>query len=264
MGKIFIVFCCFMLCFFALRAAVLQGYGDVEHCYKYPNKSITTCDGSDYASFESLWGRRDLNFCYISSLGCNMPVVMENVVAYEDEEYWYEYYTRYEVLDDIITKEQWIAQGKPQAQVFCRMVYPYVGRWYIKSSFGNEMNPFDYGRDYCNLFAYGLSYSCFQEPDKADDPCWDDFDGGLFYEYEEEQTLLSIVFAPPVVKTPCAVVGINKLMISTGDAFQLYAGKYTEPALVLQYNGEKCYLQLVSGRGRLNVMVGDRVYHAVE
>ncbi|MBP3397530.1 MAG: hypothetical protein J6K82_01220 [Alphaproteobacteria bacterium] len=59
-------------------------------------------------------------------------------------------------------------------------------------------------------------------------------------------------------------IGISKLMTSNGYSFQLYAEKYTEHALVVQYNDNKCYMKLVPGGGELNIKFNDVVYHAVE
>ena len=71
---------------------------------------------------------------------------------------------------------------------------------------------------------------------------------------------LSALFSIPEI--PCEI-GISKLMVSTGDFFQLYAEQYTEHALVVQYNDEKCYVKLESGVGNLNVNFNGEIYHAV-
>ena len=249
----------FSLCLvvISLPAATLQGVGEVENCYMKPNKSIPTCDGSKYTSWDS-----KTNFCYIPSRGCNMPVVLEAVVSYDwDSQDWL---TEYEVHEniEIITEEQWEVDGKPQAHTFCRMVYPYTGRWYIRVTFYNEQEPFMFGPYNCNLFVDAGSYNCFQEPDKEDDPCGDEYVGAMFPNEEEREINLPKVFEP-VPETPCSI-GISRLMVSTGDAFRLWAEKYTEPSLVVQYNDEKCYVKLETGAGKLNINYNGEIYHAVE
>ena len=64
-------------------------------------------------------------------------------------------------------------------------------------------------------------------------------------------------------ESPCQL-GISRLMLSTGDSFALWAEKYSQPSLVVQYNDEKCYVKLESGAGKLNINFNGEIYHAVE
>ncbi len=233
-------------------AGELRGYGEVERCYVVPDKSIPTCDGSAYSD----WGgySNGVNFCYVSSLGCNMPVVVKGYVSYEPTEL-------YEVHDNLITitEEQWVADGRSWAYSYCRMEYPYVGRYigYI-----DGMLPFDDVYMCSLLYSSTDYYSCYQNQDDAYEACWEDYGYGFFGSSEEQDAFFSVFFEPQP-EIPCEI-GISRLMVSTGDAFRLWAEKYTEPSLVVQYNDEKCYVKLESGVGNLNINFNGEIYHAVE
>ena len=86
------------------------------------------------------------------------------------------------------------------------------------------------------------------------------------YGYYTDENLIKVkrgLFADGPLENLCEI-GISKLMVSTGDSFQLYAEQYTEHALVVQYKDQRCYLKLEEGKGGLNIMANDTIYHVVE
>ncbi len=247
----------FVICLFVCNAycAVLQGFGEVEGCYKFPDKSIPTCDGSAY-------GGRSVfeNYCYIPALGCNMLVITEGVASYEGPA---EYSQLYETVAIMDINEYEKIDERPRAYMYCRMIYPYEGfyvgwQWGISPSSETSM---------CGgLFNEVESYDCYQNTADADDPCSDDFVSSAYYSAEQEEMFLSALFATEIIsEIPCEI-GVSKLMTSTGLAFQLYAEQYTEPSLVVQYNDQKCYgkLELGNVTGAINIKYNDVTYHTVQ
>lgn len=239
--------------------ATLQGYGEVEGCYSHPDKTVPICDG-----LEETIG---VQYCYVPALGCNVPIKVEGAVSFRVASKWAEMQETLDVLSLDDFPYGFVEGG---AYVYCKMTYPYEG-FYVAYYPGYSFEvPFDDAR-YCSaLYRKDDNYSCYQdknEPDKSDsdDWCYDDgYEGGIFESSEDEELFLSALFAtemPP--ETPCTI-GISKLMVSTGDSFQLYAEQYTEHALVVQYNDEKCYLKLEEGQGGLNVMANGIIYHVIE
>ena len=129
-----------------------------------------------------------------------------------------------------------LTQDKSGQHCWCRMTSPYIGLYaYVGSS-------------------SGVSGICIM-------PCsttvWNNLSGA------ELEAYLSALFSTKLPQAPCEI-GISKLMVSTGYSFQLWAEKYTEPSLVVQYNDEKCYVNLAAGAGNLNVKFNGEIYHAVD
>lgn len=247
----------------AKSAPVLEGFGEVEHCYKFPDKSIPTCDGADYiknlGSYE--------NYCYIPSLGCNQLVVMEGYSSYMVGKYGKQYDSI-----EVLTSEEEEQAMESLTGGYCRMVYPYVGKYVMEpaSLYNGKCNWLNYedGKRSCGfLYADCESYNCFQDKSDADDICWNYYDVSLFYDEVQEGFLLPIIFLSEIVldEVPCEL-GISKLVLSTGAAFRLYAEKYTEPSLVVGYNDGKCYGKLEAGKatGTINVNYNGTVYHLVD
>lgn len=60
--------------------------------------------------------------------------------------------------------------------------------------------------------------------------------------------------------------GVSNLKTSTGLSFSLYAEKYTEPSLAVQYNGQICWAKLEAGQASnsINVNYQDTIYHVVD
>ncbi len=249
----------FVICLFVCNAycAVLQGFGEVEGCYKFPDKSIPTCDGSAY-----IWCSNYENYCYIPTLGCNMLVITEGVASYEGPAEYGQLYETVEIMD-INEYEKIEFVERPPAYLYCRMIYPYEG-YYVGYFWGTS--PLLEIKDCGGLFNDVDSYNCYQNTADADDPCSDDFSGSAYDSAEKEEMFLSALFATEIIsEIPCEI-GISKLMTSTGLAFQLYAERYTEPSLVVQYNDQKCYGKLEYGRaaGAINIQYNDTVYHTVK
>ncbi|MBO5739948.1 MAG: hypothetical protein J6R52_02690 [Alphaproteobacteria bacterium] len=258
----------------AKSVPVLEGYGEVEHCYKFPDKSIPTCDGSDYV--EPIYDGG--NYCYIPSLGCNQWVVMEGVLSYMVGEYG----KQYESIEVLSSEEEqafesalrngelnWLEDG---VCIYCRMVYPYVGKYVMEPASLHEgkCSWIDIygGRRACDhLFADFSSYNCYQNPADADERCWDDLETALFADEEEEELLLPLLFLSEIIldEVPCEL-GISYFKTSTGLSFSLYAEKYTEPSLVVGYNDGKCYGKLEAGKatGTINFNYNGTVYHLVD
>ena len=61
-------------------------------------------------------------------------------------------------------------------------------------------------------------------------------------------------------------IGVSNLKTSTGLSFSLYAEKYTEPSLAVQYNGQICWAKLEAGQvsNSTNVNYQDTIYHVVD
>lgn len=235
-----------LLCLVAmpLRAATLQGYGTVERCFVEPDKSIPTCDGTDYVDVF-------LNgvYCYVVELDCNIMVKTEAVLSPMK--------TEVAQIHEEIT-EPAIVYGN---NVFCKMTYPYEGL-YVALFGGGIFSDLQMDADYSCVSLYlDDGYDCYQNRDGDD--CEFEYYPGSFYTTEKQELFLSALFATEIPENLCTI-GISNLMVSTGDSFQLYAEQYTEPSLVVQYNDEKCYVKLESGPGKLNINYNGEIYHAVE
>ena len=61
-------------------------------------------------------------------------------------------------------------------------------------------------------------------------------------------------------------LGISQIKTSTGLSFALYAEKYTEPALAIEYNNGKCYGMLDLGRATntINIIHNNEIYHLID
>ncbi|MBR2393385.1 MAG: hypothetical protein IKB05_02760 [Alphaproteobacteria bacterium] len=232
----------FSLCLVVMpsRAATLQGYGTVERCFVVPDRTIPTCDGADYVYFET--------YCYVVELGCNIRVKTEAVLSPMK--------TKFAQIHDEIT-EPAIKYGN---NVFCKMTYPYEGLYVTLFSF-NDWGDLAADLECASLYLDN-AYDCYQNRDGDD--CEVEYYYGSFYTTEYQELFLSALFATEMPSEIPCTIGISNLMVSTGDAFQLYAEKYTEPSLVVQYNDEKCYVKLESGVGNLNINFNGEIYHAVE
>ena len=234
----------FSLCLVVMpsRAATLQGYGTVERCFVEPDRSIPTCDGTDYVDIFL-----DGVYCYVVELDCNIMVKTEAVLSPMK--------TKFAQIHEEIT-EPAIEYGN---NVFCKMTYPYEGLYVALFSINNWS---DLAADLeCASLYLDNAYDCYQNRDGDD--CEFDYYYGSFYTTEDQELFLSALFATEIPEIPCTI-GISNLMVSTGDAFRLWGEKYTEPSLVVQYNDEKCYVKLESGVGNLNINFNGEIYHAVE
>lgn len=236
----------FLLCLVVmpLRAATLQGYGTVERCFIVPDESIPTCDGTEYV-YIFLNGV----YCYVVELECNALVRTKAVLSTTK--------TKFAQIHEEITEPSVAYENN----VFCKMTYPYEGH-YVALFGGNGSSDLQAEADLsCLSLFLDNDYDCYQNRDGDD--CYNEYYGGSFYSSESQELFLSALFATEIPETPCEI-GISKLMVSTGDSFQLYAEQYTEHALVVQYKDQRCYLKLEEGKGGLNIMANDTIYHVVE
>ncbi len=154
---------------------------------------------------------------------------------------------------------------------WCRMTYPYVGVWayagelpysaedvYEMCSYGDRAHP-------CKFNCRNLWINDLCDADGTNDGGDCESDYGLGFEDEvSRDKYLSVLFATEWSKELPCEIGVSRVMLSTGNSFALYAEKYTERALVVQYNDQKCYGKLESGRGILNIRVDGEIYHLVE
>lgn len=233
-------------------SAVLQGYGEVENCYLKPDKSIPTCDGGAYNTSHGVY------YCYIPSMKCNAKIVIEGFISYDVPSG-----VTADTVDKreditIVPQEQWY--GDRDVYFYCRMTYPYEGLYVANINLPTAM-PGDDVLSCGMMYDSADSYSCFQNRGDADDVCWDDYWG----ETSEFSIIISALFETEVIsELPCEI-GISKLKLSVGKSFQLYAEKYTQPSLVVQYNEQKCYGKLEPGNasGTLNLKFNDAVWHLV-
>ncbi len=238
----------------AHSAPVLEGYGEVEHCYKFPDKTIPTCDGSTYVWTEH--GTK--SYCYIPSLNCNILVEVEGAVSRTPSKFA----SLYKEISVVSPSE--VNWDNP-AYVYCRMVKPYVAHWVGLSDFHYADI---YAREGCgNLYAEEDDYACYQDRAVTDGPCWDDFNYTAYSSKDEEEPFLTALFATeiPTEYKKCEL-GISNLKTSTGLSFALYAEKYTEPSLVVGYNDGRCYGKLEAGNaaGTLNFNYNGTLYHLVD
>ena len=150
---------------------------------------------------------------------------------------------------------------------WCKMTSPYQGVYWVFTGYSTYSDQWDKAQKLCvNGDLTGRAACVYR--------CGHLWNAAKMYENQEyaihgfytDENLLKVkrgLFASEVMETPCEI-GISKLMVSTGDSFRLWAEQYTEHALVVQYNNEKCYIKLESGIGKLNVKYGTEIYHAVE
>ncbi|MDO4423287.1 MAG: hypothetical protein Q4C08_00625 [Pseudomonadota bacterium] len=232
----------------------LEGYGEVEHCYKFPDKSIPTCDGSTY-----VWtGYNTKSYCYIPSLNCNILVEVEAAFSRTPSKFA----SLYKDISVISNDEVSVASP---AYLYCRMVKPYVAHWIGHSDFDDSYAEVWSGCG--NLYAQEDDYACYQDRAEADDFCWDDFGYTAYSSKDEEEPFLTALFATeiPTEYKKCEL-GISNFKTSTGLSFSLYAEKYTEPSLVVGYNDGKCYGKLEAGKatGTINFNYNGAVYHLVD
>ncbi|MBO5740171.1 MAG: hypothetical protein J6R52_03840 [Alphaproteobacteria bacterium] len=227
----------------------LEGYGEVERCFQYPDETIPTCDGSDYINMKY----DPKSYCYIPSRNCNILVEVEAAFSYSPSKFASLY------------KEISVASpSEDTVYLYCRMVKPYVAHWV-----GVYDNPSDRTTTQAcaNLYAEEDSYACYQDRADADDFCWDDFSYTAYYSKDQEESFLTALFATeiPTEYKKCEL-GISNFKTSTGLSFALYAEKYTEPSLVVGYNDGKCYGKLETGKatGTINFNYNGMVYHLVD
>lgn len=223
----------FSLCLVVVpsRAATLQGFGDIERCWKVSYRDIP--DGSRWAA------------------NCGGTVVSGNWFCAQESG----------TLGDY-AESLTAATAETEVHCWCYMTYPYAGI-YVYGAKGIDL-------EYCNA-KYGPCYhACahiwigeYCEEKGYDSDCIAEGYNGLFSTEDEQERFLRGLFATEIPENLCEI-GISKLMVSTGDSFQLYAEQYTEPSLVVQYNDEKCYVKLESGVGNLNINFNGEIYHAVE
>ncbi len=221
-----------------LRAATLQGVGDIERCWMVPQISIP--DGSRWAA------------------NCGGTVVSGDFLCAQEGG----------VFGDVagtLTP----ATAETEVHCWCRMTSPYVGYYVYSRNFTESYGIGEVALNMCGAEHGGVCDDrCrfiwigeYCEEKGYGEDCMADGYFGYFSNDTEQELYLSALFARP--ETPCEI-GISKLMVSTGDSFQLYAEKYTEHALVVQYKDQRCYLKLEEGKGGLNIMANDTIYHVVE
>ena len=251
----FFVFLLFVVCAGAPGwAAMLHGYGDVDGCYKFPDESIPTCDGSAY---RDTWD--GLNYCYVPSMKCNVPVLVEGFASYQQLEFSILYAT----ITPIDLAEY---NGHRGPYIYCRMTQPYQGLYVGQAEYPGVMPAQELTACY-QLYYDANSYNCYQNPAHADETCWDDFAFPAFWDADTQEAFLSSLFATEMPRENPCDIGISRLMVSTGASFQLYAEPYTEPSMVIQYNGGQCYgkLGVGLGVGTINIKTSDgTIYHMTE
>ncbi len=138
----------------------------------------------------------------------------------------------------------------------------------------------EYGVQTCVVGEYciaGVQYSCpagtysdevaASSPDVCQ-PCPDGTysDGGDFECSACATTPCDPTTGNPIVTQRLCEIGVGTIKTSTGLSFALYAEKYTEPSLVVGYNGGKCYGKLEAGNaaGTLNFNYNGTLYHLVD
>ena len=214
-----------------LRAATLQGFGDIERCWKVPYDYIP--DGSRWAA------------------NCGGTVVGGDWFCAQESG----------TLGDY-AESLTAATAETEVHCWCYMTYPYAGIYvYGAKSIALEHCNDKYGSCYNACARIWIGEYC--EEKGYDSDCIADGYDGLFSTEDEQERFLRGLFATEIPENLCEI-GISKLMVSTGDSFQLYAEKYTEHALVVQYKDQRCYLKLEEGKGGLNIMANDTIYHVVE
>lgn len=231
MGKFFVAI---LLCLFVLpvHAATLQGVGDIVHCRPESHTNAVCTTGG----------------------GESVNIFVDAICAKEQGELYSLHDTATPATSDI------------EVSCLCKMTSPYEGRYVLVHDWGNDqLVPENSRLGMCKMECYyectavysgfncGLDY----------DTCMDYYPYGSFRDSADIEQYLSALFATEIPQTPCEI-GISKLMVSTGGAFKLWAEKYTEPSLVIQYNDQKCYAKLESGAGKLNIKFNGEVYHVVE
>lgn len=161
-----------------------------------------------------------------------------------------------------------VATNNDSVLCWCRMVYPYVGAYAMRYNYNADASvPVDYRLEFCAQDCWAFcaywwtGYGCHKDNDI--DECLDENMWGSISDTTKREVFLSAMFNTDFsFETPCEI-GVSKLMVSTGDSFSLWAEKYTEPSLVVEYNNQKCYGKLESGIGTLNIQFDGAVYHVV-
>lgn len=69
---------------------------------------------------------------------------------------------------------------------------------------------------------------------------------------------------PSITESPCEL-GITKLATSTGQTFQLYSSKLTQPSIAIGYNNGVCYVKLSPGNANnaINIKFNNTIYHTI-
>ena len=240
-------------------APVLEGYGEVERCFKFPDETIPTCDGAEYVDTQYA----SKSYCYIPSLNCNVLIEVEAAFSRTPSKFA----SLYKEISVVSPSE--VNEASP-AYLYCRMVKPYVAHWVGNSDAPSLTHLII---EACgNLYPEDSSdwpYQCYQDRTTYPnvDQCFDMFSYAAYLDEDEEEPYLTALFAweIPVEYKKCEL-GISNFKTSTGLSFSLYAEKYTEPSLVVGYNDGKCYGKLETGRvtGTINVNYNGTVYHLVD
>ena len=149
---------------------------------------------------------------------------------------------------------------------WCKMTAPYEGEYWVSTgyaTFGDEYGTAQYRCEQNDFVRESCVWRCSHLWNQAKLYYNQEM---MYYGYYTDEGLIAYktaLFADGPPEIPCEI-GISKLMVSTGDSFQLYAEQYTEHALVVQYKDQRCYLKLEEGKGGLNIMANDTIYHVVE
>ena len=212
--------------------ATLQGYGEIERCW-YNNHSLSGVK----------W-----------SAVCDDVVIGGDYLCAKDA-------GKTGDASDSLTP----AQEGDVTYCWCRMTVPYVGLYVRKVS----AMPLEY--NYCNGW-FGCGVECHRlwihdlcDSDGTNDDGDCEVEKGIgFADATEQEKYLNFLFATEMPTQAVCEIGISRLRLSTGDSFQLYAEKYTEPSLVVRYNNQLYYGNLEQGGGKLNIKYNGVLYHVTE
>lgn len=147
---------------------------------------------------------------------------------------------------------------------WCKMTTPYEGAWVYRGVHTAKEGYCD-GSDPLGTSTERCSRNCgdLWLVKNSGNPWLDNYRYG-FHGTDAELTQIKNGLFTPVATEKTCEIGISKIITSTGGAFALYSEKYTEHALVVQYNNQKCYAKMESGHGHLNFRIDDIVHHLVE
>lgn len=147
---------------------------------------------------------------------------------------------------------------------WCKMTVPYEGLWVYRGTY-TTLEQYCDGSSSEAMFLEYCSVHCAEMwlAGNSGNAFLDAYQRGFGGTATELDAIKAGLFSPTSAEVPCEI-GISKLKVSNGLAFQLWAEKYTEPALVVQYNDEKCYVKLDAGLGKLNINFNGQIYHAID